>query len=395
MGYLQNNSIFWIEVDKVQPNPYQPRRDFDESKLKDLAESIKMYGILQPLTVTRQEVETEDGGLKTVYELIAGERRLRASKLAGLVQVPVIIRSGDDDDKVKLELAIIENLQRDDLNPVERAQAFQQLAEQFGFKHSEIAKRVGKSREYISNTIRLLSLPEEVLNALSAGKISEGHTRPILMLKDKPQEQLTLYKEVMFKKLTVRESEAIARRIAYDKVRKQSRSFDPTLVEMEDKLAESLGTRVFIEKRPVGGKIMIDFFSNDDLQKILDLLQKEQANLTSVSDMENSLKNEESNQESEDFIKSVAEVGDDSVSDVSDDLDKGIDNTGSSADSNVTLNVTIPSYDVEEEIVEGSTEEPNSNGFRKISVTSYAPPNDDSLNTDEDEGHYSVGDFTI
>ena len=263
MNYIQNNSIFWIEVDKVKPNPYQPRREFNEGKLNDLAESIKMYGLLAPLVVTRQEVEKEDGGLNTVYELISGERRLRASKIAGLVQVPVIIRTGEDDDRVKLELAIIENLQREDLNPVERARAFHQLAGEFGFKHFEIAKKVGRSREFVSNTIRILALPEEILNALAVGKISEGHARPILMLKDKPEEQITLYKEVMFKKLTVRESEAIARRIAYDKIRKQSRVFDPELVEMEDKLAESLGTRVLIEKKNVGGKIMIDFFSND------------------------------------------------------------------------------------------------------------------------------------
>lgn len=301
MSYIQNNSIFWVEVDKIRPNPYQPRRDFDENKLNDLAESIKMYGLLQPLVVTRKEEEKEDGGLITTYELISGERRLRASRIANLIQVPVIIRSGDESNKVKLELAIIENLQREDLNPVERARAFQQLVEEFGFTHSEVAKRVGKSREYVSNTIRLLSLPNEILEALSSGKFSEGHARPILMLKDKPEEQLTLYKEVIYKKLTVRESEAIARRIAYDKVRKQSRAFDPGLVEMEDKLAESLGTRVYIEKRPIGGKIMIDFFSNDDLDKILALLQREQISLTNVDDLEKSV-------EGNVFLNSVAEI---------------------------------------------------------------------------------------
>ena len=141
-----------------------------------------MYGVLQPLTVTRKEVQKEDGGLATEYELIAGERRLRASKLAGLREVPALIRSQEDDDRVKLELSIIENLQREDLNPVDRARSFHQLAEQFGLKHAEIAKKMGKSREYVSNTLRLLSLPEDVLHALAEKKISEGHTRPLLML---------------------------------------------------------------------------------------------------------------------------------------------------------------------------------------------------------------------
>jgi ParB family chromosome partitioning protein len=280
MTYIQNNSIFWVEVDKIRPNPYQPRREFDGNKLNDLAESIKQYGLLQPLVVTRQEIERDDGGLTTIYELISGERRLRSSKIAGLVQVPVIIRSGDEDDRVKLELAIIENLQREDLNPVERANAFSQLVNDFGFKHTEIGKKVGKSREYVSNTIRLLSLPEHIMTALSQGKISEGHARPIMMLKDRPEEQVTLFKEVMHKGLTVRESEAIARRIAYDKVRKKSRAFDPAVVELEDKLAESLGTRVFIEKRPVGGKIMIDYFSNEDLEKILNLINANKENIS-------------------------------------------------------------------------------------------------------------------
>lgn len=280
MTYIQNNSIFWIEVDKIRPNPYQPRREFDQNKLGDLAESIKQYGLLQPLVVTREEVERDDGGLTTIYELISGERRLRSSKIAGLVQVPVIIRSGEQDNKMKLELAIIENLQREDLNPVERAHAFSQLVSEFGFKHTEIAKKVGKSREYVSNTIRLLSLPEHIMTALSQGKISEGHARPIMMLKDRPEEQVTLFKEVIHKGLTVRESEAIARRIAYDKVRKKSRAFDPAVIELEDKLAESLGTRVFIEKRPVGGKITIDYFSNEDLEKILNLINSNKESIS-------------------------------------------------------------------------------------------------------------------
>jgi ParB family chromosome partitioning protein len=273
MSQFFSDSIFWIEIEKVKPNPYQPRHEFDQDRLRDLAESIRMYGILQPLVVTRGEVVKEDGGLAVEYELISGERRLRASKLAGLTQVPVIIRSGQEDSRVKLELAIIENLQREDLNPVDRARAFQRLVDEFSFKHIQIAEKVGKSREYVSNSLRLLTLPEEILNALSEGKISEGHARPLMMLTDRPEEQQTLYKEIIFKKLTVREAEAIARKIAYDKVRKKDRAFDPEIVELEEKLTESLGTRVHIERKDNGGKVMIDFFSNDDLRTILTLVQ--------------------------------------------------------------------------------------------------------------------------
>ncbi|OGD69145.1 hypothetical protein A3E89_00870 [Candidatus Campbellbacteria bacterium RIFCSPHIGHO2_12_FULL_35_10] len=272
MSKFQNDSIFWIEVDKIKPNPYQPRKEFSDEKLGYLADSIRQYGVLQPLVVTRKEVEKADGGLMAEYELIAGERRLRASKIAGLFQVPAIIREGDEDEGAKLELAIIENLQREDLNPIDRALAFQRLAEEFGFKHTEIAKKVGKSREYVSNSLRLLALPEDMRKAISAGQITEGHARPILMLKDRPEEQSTLFKEIIYKKLTVRDAEAIARKVAFDKIRKKNLPPDPEIIELEGQLSESLGTRVQIERKEVGGKLTIDFFSNEDLRKILDLV---------------------------------------------------------------------------------------------------------------------------
>jgi ParB family chromosome partitioning protein len=261
---------------KTIKQPHTPMHEFEESKLKDLADSIKMYGVLQPLVVTRQEKMKEDGGLVVQYELISGERRLRASKLAGLEQVPVIIRSNEQSDREKLELAIIENLQREDLNPVDRARAFQRLVDEFKFKHGEIGAKMGKSRVYVSNTLRILSLPEEMLNALSEGKISEGHTRPLLMLEDRPEEQMTLFKEIIFKKVTVREAEQIARKIAVEKVRKHDDAVDPELLALEAKLKESLGTRVRVERKQVGGKITIDFFSNDDLNVLIDMMNVSQ-----------------------------------------------------------------------------------------------------------------------
>lgn len=267
-----SNSIFWIEVDKIKPNPYQPRREFDEEKLKELAGSVRQYGILQPLVVTRREVAKEDGGLAVEYELIAGERRLRASKIAGLAQVPVLIRVGDD-SKTKLELAIIENIQREDLNPVDRARAFDRLIKEFNFKHTEIAKKIGKSREYVSNSVRLINLSEEILAALSEGKITEGHSRPLMMLSDRLEDQKKLFDEILQKRMTVREAEGVARRIAQDRVRKKDRMFDADIIALEENLTETLGTRVQINKRENGGKITIDFFSDSDLEMIVNLIK--------------------------------------------------------------------------------------------------------------------------
>lgn len=270
-----SDSIFWIEVEKIKPNPYQPRREFDQDRLKDLADSIRMYGILQPLVVTRREFEKEDGGLAVDYELISGERRLRASKIAGLSQVPAIIRHSEENDRLKLELAIIENLQREDINSVDRARAFDRLAKEFGMKHTQIAEKVGKSREYVSNTLRILALPEDVLNAVSEGKISEGHTRPLLMLIDRPEEQSTLFKEIMLKKMSVREAESVARKIALDRVRKKDWTHEPEIQEMERKFKEVLGTKVSIDKFENGGRITINFFSTADVRAILEKMSHE------------------------------------------------------------------------------------------------------------------------
>lgn len=275
MAY-ESNAIFWIEVEKVVPNPYQPRREFDEKKLQELADSIRMYGVLQPLVVTRREIMKEHGAFATEYELIAGERRLRASKLAGLTQVPVIIRSGEESNLMKLELAIIENLQREDLNAVDRALAFKQLAETFGFSHGQVAIKVGRSREYVSNSIRLLQLPETILNALRHNDISDGHARTLLMLNDRPEEQDIVFREILLKKLSVREVERISRKIATEKVRKKEwLGTDPELIEIEREFTETLGTRVQISKTDFGGKLTIDYFSPEDLRKLLALLHNE------------------------------------------------------------------------------------------------------------------------
>lgn len=309
----QSDSIFWVEVDRVAPNPYQPRKFFDEAALQSLAESIRQYGVLQPLTVTRKEVERPGEGIYVQYELIAGERRLRASKLAGIRNVPVVIRAGEDDDRMKLELAIIENLQREDLNAIDRALAFQRLSKEFALNNVEIGKRVGKSREYVSNTLRILMLPENMQESLRGGQISEGHTRPLLMLIDRPKEQAVFFQDIINRRLTVRDAEQWARRIATDRVRKTD--LTPELLILERELTEKLGTRVRIEKKENGGKVLIDFFSVDDLAQlraIMTGLEEHVATAAQDSTMQTKLQTEEAKetpadeQQNDDGIYSIS-----------------------------------------------------------------------------------------
>jgi ParB family chromosome partitioning protein len=266
--------IFWIETEKIKPNPMQPRREFNEENLRSLSDSIRHYGILQPLVVTRKEIETDSGAI-VEYELITGERRLRAAQMAGLYQVPVIVHD-DEENKIKLELAIIENLQREDLNPIERAQAFKKLVDEFRLRHHEIASRVGKSREYVTNTIRLLLLPVEIQTAVVNGEISEGHCRPILMLSERKEEQIKLYQDIVGKKISVRAAERISRSIAVERARpprseagRPNDLIDPEMKLIEQKLADSLGTAVQIERDGEKRRIKIEFFSDEELQAFL------------------------------------------------------------------------------------------------------------------------------
>ncbi|MFA6502956.1 MAG: ParB/RepB/Spo0J family partition protein [Candidatus Paceibacterota bacterium] len=276
------DSVFWIDVERIVPNPYQPRKEFSEEGLKSLAESIRQYGVLMPLVVSRNEVEKPNGGLESVYELVAGERRLRASRLAGLKQVPVVIRQGDS-NLTKLELAIIENLQREDLNAIDRAKALQKLIDEFGISHAETAAKIGKSREYVSNSLRLLTLPEHMQNAVVAKEISEGHARPLLALNSRPEEQETLFKEIILKRLPVRTAERIARSIAQERVRSHHRK-SQEMVEIEKSLTETLGTRVIIETNAEGGRLLIEFFSPDDLQQLVDVLATEKEKAAKTAD---------------------------------------------------------------------------------------------------------------
>ncbi len=247
-----------VAIGDIVPNPHQPRLHFDEAKLSELADSIKEHGILQPLVVSL----VGDGK----YELIAGERRLQAGKRAGLSAVPVVVRAAGNQEK--LELAIIENIQRHDLNPIEEAKAYLRLTDEFGLHQDEVAKKMGKSRPNISNTLRLLTLPVEIQRAIIVGQISEGHAKALLSIEN-PEKQRALFELILKDELTVRETEDKAREFSVRSHLRAAREKAPELAAKEEWLTEQLGTKVSIKPKGKGGKITIEFYSNEELNGIL------------------------------------------------------------------------------------------------------------------------------
>lgn len=274
----QAGSVFSIEVSKIEPNPEQPRRGFDMDELLALASSIKEHGVLQPLLVTKKEFDTPSGiGVK--YELIAGERRWRAAKLAGLREVPVMIRTAETPDKTKLELALIENVQREDLNPMERAEAFARLVDEFGMMQKEVAERVGKSREVVANALRLLRLPQEVQDALGTNLINEGHARVLLALESDPFQQKRVFEEITSSGLSVRDAGLAARAASAVLASRPRRrggftGLDPDSREIKKRLEEVFGTKISFTKRGDKGRIVVEFYSDEELRGILDRIAK-------------------------------------------------------------------------------------------------------------------------
>lgn len=264
-------SIFLIEADKIKENPLQPRRDFNEAELKSLADSIREHGILQPLIVTKIEEEIPSG-IKVSYELVVGERRLKAAKISGLNFVPAIIRPKTE-DKEKLELALVENIQRADLNALEKARGYERLAKEFGLRQKQIAEKVGQSRELVANTIRLLQLPMEIQKAIESGKVSEGHGRAILTLNDNNQ-RLALFNEILTKNLSVRAVETLGRQIKGVSKRIKENTVDPETKVLESRLEDFLGTRVKLAKSGSRGRILIEFYSSEELNAILNKILK-------------------------------------------------------------------------------------------------------------------------
>jgi ParB family chromosome partitioning protein len=251
-----------VVLEKISPNPHQPRLHFDETKLGELAESIKEHGILQPLVVT---IEGDH------YEIIAGERRFQAAKRIGLKTVPVVVRSATEQEK--LELAIIENIQRHNLNPIEEAKAYLRLQDEFGMQQEAVAKKMGKSRSAVANTLRLLHLPIEIQRAVAEGKISEGHAKALLAIEN-PEKQRAVFDLIIKEELTVRETELKVRSIAVNPHIRSTVVLHPEIISRTEHLTQVLGTKVKISPSGKGGKIVIEYYSSEDLDGLLSRLEK-------------------------------------------------------------------------------------------------------------------------
>lgn len=250
------DQVHEIGVNSIAPNPEQPRQQFDRESLEDLINSIKVHGIIQPLIII--EVKGE-------YQLIAGERRLRAAKMLGLKTVPAIIRTASNQEK--LELAVVENVQRQNLNPMEKARAYQRLADEFNLIQEEVAKKVGQSRVAVANTLRLLNLPLEMQRAIQEGKITEGHAKVLLSVAS-DEERQRIFKELVKNNLSVRSVEAQARKVSVKTHTRLLRK-DANLRDKEERLQDALGTRVEIKKRGQEGTILVHFYSGEELQEII------------------------------------------------------------------------------------------------------------------------------
>ncbi|MET1013257.1 MAG: ParB/RepB/Spo0J family partition protein [Paenisporosarcina sp.] len=258
----QMETVEKISLKEIKVNPFQPRKIFDEAALNELAESIKEHGILQPIIVRRKGKS---------FEIVVGERRFRGSKIAGLTEIPVVIR--ELTDQQMMEIAILENLQREDLTPIEEAEAYQNLMESLNLTQEQLAFRLGKSRPHIANHIRLLSLPEVVREQISAGNLSMGHGRALLGIKRKKLIPI-ISDKVMKENLNVRQLESLVQKMNDDVSRETTgEKKDIFIEEKESQLREYFGTTVTIKKTKNKGKIEIEFFSEDDLERILELLE--------------------------------------------------------------------------------------------------------------------------
>lgn len=253
---VQGEQILEIEVGRIQPNPHQPRQHFDREALEELVSSIRVHGIIQPLVVLEARGE---------YQLIAGERRLRAARLLGLKKVPVIIRTVTNQQK--LELAIVENVQRQNLNPMEKAHAYQQLIDEFNLTQEEVARKVSQSRSAVTNILRLLQLPQEMQEAISEGKITEGHAKVLLSVSS-AEERERIFKEILKGNLSVRVTESQANKVNVKKHQRLLRK-DANLREKEEQLQEALGTKVEIKKNGQQGAILVHFYSPEELLEII------------------------------------------------------------------------------------------------------------------------------
>jgi ParB family chromosome partitioning protein len=261
VNVLENDddSIFEIDPEKIKVNPMQPRHDFDDTSLNELVDSIKEYGLIQPLVLTKKNNQ---------YELIAGERRLRACKKIGLKKVPVVVKKADEQEK--LGMALVENIQRQDLNSIETALAYKKLIKEFGLTAEEVAKKMGKARASVSNTLRMLNLPGEIQDAMKEGRIGEGHAKYLLGIEN-PGKQMMLFRKILNNNLNVSDTSKEARRLGGTRQAKIKINYKDK--DKEFAFREFFGTKVEIKRGRKGGQVIIDFFSDDELEGFVSKLK--------------------------------------------------------------------------------------------------------------------------
>ena len=257
----QAGGVMYVDINDIKPNENQPRKGFDEAKIEELANSISSYGLIQPIILRKAEKG---------FEIVAGERRWRAARKANLSKVPCIMKELSDEEN--MVISIIENMQREDLNPIEEAEALSQMIQRFGFSQEEVAKSVGKSRSYVTNSLRLLKLPKKILDFVQSGQISSGHAKMLIGVEDE-KKQMLLAEKVVKEEISVREIEKLVKDVANPKKKPEKKAKRPEISAIEDELKQILGTKVNIKQSGRKGKLEIEYYNREELERLIDILK--------------------------------------------------------------------------------------------------------------------------
>lgn len=257
----QASGVIYVDINEIKPNENQPRKVFDEAKIEELADSISSYGLIQPIILRKAEKG---------FEIVAGERRWRAARKANLSKVPCILKELSDEEN--MVISIIENMQREDLNPIEEAEALSQMIKRFGFNQEEVAKSVGKSRSYVTNALRLLKLPRKILDFVQEGQISSGHAKMLIGIEDE-KKQMLLAEKVVNEDISVREIEKLVKQLSNPKKKSEKKVKKPDVLAIEDELKQILGTKVNIKQSGRKGKLEIEYYNREDLERLIDILK--------------------------------------------------------------------------------------------------------------------------
>lgn len=257
----QAGGVMYVDINDIKPNENQPRKVFDEAKIEELANSISSYGLIQPIILRKAEKG---------FEIVAGERRWRAARKANLSKVPCIMKELSDEEN--MVISIIENMQREDLNPIEEAEALSQMIQRFGFSQEEVAKSVGKSRSYVTNSLRLLKLPKKILDFVQSGQISSGHAKMLIGVEDE-KKQMLLAEKVVKEEISVREIEKLVKDVANPKKKPEKKAKRPEISAIEDELKQILGTKVNIKQSGRKGKLEIEYYNREELERLIDILK--------------------------------------------------------------------------------------------------------------------------